>query len=56
MGDDVAAAQPQAARSSMIRRRSAAGGSPESLRTSREKWKSEAELLCATSTTSVLDT
>ncbi len=36
-----------AARSSMTRRRSAAGGSPVSRLTSREKWNSEAKLLRA---------
>ena len=43
-----------AARSSMIRRRSAAGGSPVSLRTSRVKWNSDAKLLRAMSPTPAL--
>ena len=38
----------------MMRRRSAAGASPVSLRTSREKWNSDAWLLRAISPTSVL--
>ena len=43
----------QAARSSITRRRNAAGGSPVSRLTSREKWNSEAKLLRAIPATSV---